>query len=181
MRKDISKTVEIPEGIEIKLEGETVIIKGPAGENKRKFNMKKINVEQNSNSLKLSYKKSTKKEKKMINTTIAHIKNMIEGVQNKFEYKLKICNSHFPMGVDIKGKEVLIKNFLGERVARKAKIVGGADVNIDKDIITVNSSNCEAAGQTAANLEKATWIRLRDRRVFQDGIFIISKPGRELE
>jgi len=40
----------------------------------------------------------------------------------------------------------------------------------------VRSGNKYAAGQTAANLEQATRVRKKDRRVFQDGIFIVEKP-----
>jgi len=179
MKKDLSKIIEIPEGVEVSIDKGMIEIKGKEGEIKRNFNMRGVNLEKTDNKIKLSFKKATKKEKKMINTLSAHIKNMIQGVQDKFEYRLKICNSHFPMNIEIKGKEVVIKNFLGERVARKTKILDNVDVDIDKDKITIKSVDCEAAGQTSANLEKATWIRLRDRRIFQDGIFITSKPGRE--
>ncbi len=74
---------------------------------------------------------------------------------------------------------LLIKNFLGEKKPRVAKILPGVEVNIEKNIITISSPNKELAGQTSANFEKATHVRNRDRRKFQDGIFIIKKPMRE--
>ena len=36
-------------------------------------------------------------------------------------------------------------------------------------------NNVEDVGQTAANLERATVVKGRDIRVFQDGIYVVSK------
>jgi large subunit ribosomal protein L6 len=120
-----------------------------------------------------------KRERKFVMATKAHIENMKEGVQKKFVYKLQICFVHFPMNVSVdKTNHVLvINNFLGEKKERRAKILPNTDVKIEGDTVTVESPDIEAAGQTAANMEVTTHIRNRDRRVFQDGIWITEKPG----
>lgn len=180
MRKEIIQTVEIPDGVEIKIEDPIVTVKGSEGELSKKFNFHNIEVKQKAGELTIGNEKATKNEKKMINTNAAHIRNMIKGVTQKFEYKLKICSSHFPMTVKIEGDDIIVKNFLGEKIERRTKIPKGAEVNLDKEFITVTSTNKEIAGQAAANFEAATRIRGRDIRVFQDGIYIINKAGKEI-
>lgn len=162
------------------MDGNQIIIKGPKGELTRKFALGKLNLKKDNNEIIIKCEKATKREKKMMNTIVSHIKNMIKGVQEKFEYQLKVCFNHFPITIEIKDNEAIIKNFLGEKVPRKVKILEGTDVEINKGIITVTSTNKELAGQTSANFEKATRIKMKDRRVFQDGIFITSKAGREI-
>ncbi len=179
MRKEIFQNIEIPEGVEAEIEGNTLTIKGKEGENKKTFNITNLVFEKKGNEIAIGSKKATKKEKKMINTISSHIKNMIRGVKKKFEYKLKACFSHFPITIEIKGSEGLIKNFLGEKTPRKVSIQKGVDIKVEKDIITISSCDKELAGQTAADFEVATKIQKRDRRIFQDGIFIISKGERE--
>ena len=180
MKKPLQQTIEIPNGVEISLDESSVTVKGKEGENTRVFNLGKLDFEKKDNKIIIGNKKATKKEKKMMNTIASHIKNMIKGVQEKFEYKLKVCFSHFPMTVKVEGNGAIVKNFLGEKIPRKVKIPEGTEVIIDKEIITINCVDKELAGQAAANFEKATRITGRDRRVFQDGIFITKKCGREI-
>ena len=177
MRKELSQTIKIPEGVEVELDGARIIVKGKNGTNERKFDLANVTIEKKNNEIIVGAEKAAKKEKMRMNMITAHIENMIKGVQEKFEYKLKICFSHFPITVEVKGSEAIIKNFLGEKVPRKSKIPNGVNVNVDKEVITVTSSDIESAGQAAANLETATRIPNRDRRVFQDGIFMTSKCG----
>ncbi len=180
MKKELFKEIEIPEGVEVEIADGSIVVKGPEGEVKRNFNIGNLVFEKKDNKIVIGHKKATKKEKRLMNTIAAHVRNMIKGVQEKFEYKLKICFSHFPMSVSIEGNKAVIKNFLGEKIPRTAQIIEGVEVSVDNDIITVKSVDKEKAGQTAANLEKATALKTRDRRIFQDGIFIINKGGKEI-
>ena len=179
MKKEIIKEIEIPEGINVEIDGTKLVVEGPEGKNQRNYKMPNVSVVKNGNKVIVSSKKATKNEKKLVNSFAAHVKNMIDGVQKKFEYKLKICFSHFPITVEVKGKEIIIKNFLGEKIPRKTTIPEGVEVDVNKDVVTVKSTDLEKAGQVAANFEVATRIRNRDKRVFQDGIFITSKAGSE--
>jgi len=180
MRREIIQEIEIPSGVEAELNGNTITIKGNEGENKKKFNTKKLIFEKKDNKIIIKNEKATKSEKKMINTIASHINNMIKGVQKKFEYTLKIAFSHFPISVNIKDNEATIKNFLGEKKARVLKILDNVEVNIEGDIIKITSSDKELAGQMAADFEKTTKIKKKDRRIFQDGIFITNKAGKEI-
>jgi len=180
MKKEIFQEIEIPEGVEVEIKKGLVTVKGPKGENKRDFNLYKISLEKKDGKIIVGNKKSTKNEKRRTNTTAAHIRNMIKGVQEKFEYKLKVCFNHFPSTVEIKGRKVTIKNFLGEKYPREFEFLNGVEVKNDGGVISISSCDLELAGQTAATFESVTRISKRDRRVFQDGIFITNKPGREM-
>jgi len=180
MKKEIFKTIDIPEGIEVTVDDSTLNIKGPEGENKREFKIGKLKLTKENKDIKIGSSTATKREKKIINTIVAHIKNMISGVKDQFVYKLKICSSHFPISVEKKEDSFIIKNFLGEKVPRFSKIPKKVEAEMSGDFITIKSSDKELAGQTAANLETATRVKKRDLRVFQDGIFIIEKNGRAI-
>jgi len=171
-RKKILEIIELPEGIKTKIEGNIIrLVKGNE-ELKRKLEYK---ARLDGNKIILECEKSTKKEKKLIKTNAAHLRNMISGLKEKYIYKLQICSVHFPINVSVKGNKLIIKNFLGEVKDRTAKILPNVELKVEKEIITIESSDKEKAGQTAANIEKATRIRNRDRRIFQDGIFITEK------
>lgn len=180
MKKDLLQKIAIPEGVEVDIQNATIQVKGKEGEMQKVLHKGKIDVQKKEQAIYLTSKQSTKREKKLMNTLKAHITNMIKGVEEKFLYRLKICFSHFPISVEVKGNVAEIKNFLGEKVSRKVAIPQGVEVQTDKQFITILSVDKECAGQAAANFERATKIKGRDRRIFQDGIYIVEKAGREL-
>ena len=98
---------------------------------------------------------------------------MIDGVTTGYAIKLTTVYSHFPITVEVKGSEVHIKNFLGEKSDRIAKIQGATKVTASKQDLTVTGMDKEDVGQTAANIHQATRIVGRDNRRFQDGIYLV--------
>jgi large subunit ribosomal protein L6 len=180
MNKDLERVVEIPEGVEVSISENEFTVKSNGKEVKRVFNLGKISADVKDGKIVLTAKGATRRESKMIGTTWAHLKNMIKGMAEEFVYELEVCNVHFPMNVKKDGDMITIKSFLGETTERHSRILPTANVEIKGSNITVSSHSIEAAGQTAANLEKATRLTGRDRRIFQDGIFITSKCGRAI-
>jgi large subunit ribosomal protein L6 len=116
-----------------------------------------------------------RKEKALIGTYKAHIRNMIKGVTQGYECQMKTVFSHFPIKTSVDGKQLVIQNFLGERFARRADILEDIKVEVKGEIITLTGIDKEKVGQTAANIERATKVKYRDIRVFQDGIYITKR------
>ena len=166
--------IPIPEGIEVTIQDE-IVIAGSAGELKRKFNTKNIKITKDDDKIILEAPFPKKRDKAMLGTIKSHLTNMITGLTDGFSYKMKIVYAHFPMTVKVADSAVTIENFLGERHPRTAKILGKTKVLVKGDEVTVEGINKEDVGQTMANIEQATKIKGRDPRVFQDGIYLISK------
>lgn len=175
----LRKEIKFPENVHVTL-GKEVTVKGPKGEVKKTFDEPSVKMELQDNKIVLSPTKMNKYQKIIINTYKSHLNNMVKGVQEHYEYKLKICSSHFPMTAAVEGTNFVVKNYLGEKVPRKSKILGNTKVDVKGDSVTVSGPDLEAVSQTAANIEQSTRITNRDRRVFQDGIWIVSKAGKEI-
>ena len=173
--KELIHTINIPEGVNIDSSNPQVKVTGPRGEVTRRFEHTSITFEQNDGKVKLIGKKLRRREKALIGTWKAHLSNMVKGVNSGFKYEMKIVFAHFPMKVAVKGNVVTIDNFLGEKATRTAAIMGDSKVKVKGDKVTIEGNNIEDVGQTAANLENATVVKGRDTRVFQDGIYIVSK------
>lgn len=176
--KNLNEELEIPEEIKVSIERNEIVLKKDEKEIRRKLN-DRVEVKLEGNKILLSSKKATKREKKILYTLRAHIKNAFEGLTKGFKYKLKAVSVHFPMTLEIdkEKNQMLIKNFLGEKKPRVVNLISGVEIKINKDEIEIKSEDIEKAGQMAANIEKMTKVKKRDRRVFQDGIYIIEKPG----
>lgn len=111
----------------------------------------------------------------MVGTLASHCSNMCTGVAKGYLYSMKVVYSHFPIQIKVIGETLEIVNFLGEKHPRYARILPGTSVKVGSDEITVTGINKEFVGSTAANIERATRIRNRDPRVFQDGIYIVTR------
>jgi len=178
--QSLIEEISIPEGISIVVDNKTIIIKNGGLEFKRTFNIKNINFEIENSRLRIKSTGATKREYKNIRTIRAHILNMIKGIKEPFVYKLKICSSHFPMKITIKGDIFRVENFLGEHHPRELRIKDGVNVKVDGSLIIVESHDKEKAGQVASDIERLTFIKDKDRRIFQDGIFVIEKSGKRV-
>ncbi|NQU79825.1 50S ribosomal protein L6 [Candidatus Woesearchaeota archaeon] len=178
--ENIEKEIEVPENVEITIDGIVVKAKGVKGDIERKIIMPKIAISVVDGKVKVGANKATKREKAKIGTAVAHITNMIKGVDEGHHYELKICSGHFPMNVSISGNKLVIKNFLGEKVPREIKIKEGAKVKVDGDKVFVEGLDIEIVGQVAADIEQLTRVTNRDIRIFQDGIYIIKKPKKRM-
>jgi large subunit ribosomal protein L6 len=171
----VEERVKVPDGIRVAVEGEAVRVAGPKGTLARRMWHPRVRIAVEGGEVRVRCDLPKRKEKAVVGTFAAHIRNMVEGAAKGWRYRMKIVYSHFPMKATVKGNEFVIENFLGERHPRTAAIIADTTVTVDGDQVVLQGPDLEAVGQTAANIERATKIKGFDPRVFQDGIYIVAK------
>lgn len=171
-----SKEINVLKDVTLSMSGNEVTARGSQGEVKKTLDIpKNVKVEIVENKVKVSSDSERRSTKAIVGAISAHIKNVMEGATKGYTYRLRVIYSHFPVTVKSENDKILVNNFLGERVPRVAKILGGAKVKIDQQDITVTGASLDDVSQTAANIEQTCRIVGFDKKVFQDGIYITSK------
>ncbi|MBI5003284.1 50S ribosomal protein L6 [Candidatus Woesearchaeota archaeon] len=170
--------MEIPAGTNAKFEGSILVISKGKAMIKREFHDPRLQLKVEGNKIVLEAPRVTRKEKMQIGTFIAHIKNMLKGVNEPYVYKLRICSGHFPMNIAVTGKAITVKNFVGEKIPRVLTFKEGVEVKIEGQDIIVSSPDKELAGMTAGAIELICRRPGFDPRIFQQGIYIIEKCGK---
>jgi large subunit ribosomal protein L6 len=157
--------IDIPQGVTVRVDGLKVSAKGPAGEVSKTLSKEaKVIVKDNKVEVASSSKALT-------GTTESMVRNLMEGVSAPYTKNFKLIYAHFPISIEVKGSDVTIKNFLGEKMVRKTKLVGATKIVAKGQSVTVSGPDKEAVGQTIANMRSAMRIKDKDSRIFQDGIY----------
>lgn len=177
MKQKIEEKITIPEGVSCIFSSEGILkCTKNSHEVEKKIAIPQVEIKISGNEILFLCKKGNKTHYKKIKSQIAHVNSMFNGLEENFVYEMEIVHVHFPATLKIEGSQLIVNNFFGEKAQRRAEILPNVKVDIKGSKITVSSPDREAAGKTAANLERATSVRRRDKRIFQDGIYIVSKP-----
>jgi len=171
------ETVDVPKGVTFRLAGRRLHAKGPLGAIDRPFPSDALDLSLDGSvaTLTLRLPAHRKRSQALLKTWAAHVRNIGGGLTRGVEARMKVVAAHFPMKVQVRGEELVIENFLGEKHPRSTRLVPGTKAAVEGDIVTLSGHDVEQVGQSAANIERATRIRDYDPRVFQDGIYLIER------
>ena len=137
--------IEILKGVDIKIEGQTVSVKGPKGELSRVVH-DEVNVEQKENEVIVFSNNSA-----LWGTTRSNIANMVHGVVDGYEKKLELEGIGYRVAVE--GDNVVLNVGFSHTV--EIKIPEGLSCMVDKNTIVVSGINKERVGELAAKIRKA--------------------------
>jgi len=171
----MESNIKVPDNVEVKYEGKNFVVKGPKGSVSKKNPIRLVDVELKGKDIILKTKNEKKPARAQMMTLSKNIKNMMSGVCKPYTYKMSIVYSHFPLSVLVKDNVFIISNFAGQKKQIKIKVVDNVKVEIKGKDIFIISVDKNAAGQVAANIEGKAKVRSKDRRIFQDGIYIVEK------
>ena len=148
MSRLAKQPIAIPDGVEVKIDGNKVTIKGKKGELSREFKTHIISIENKDNSLVLGLAEDSVLSRALIGTYASHLKNMIHGVTEGFEKKLIVEGVGFRS--EVKGNELTMQ--LGFSHPVIMSIPEDLTVTAEKNLITVGGIDKEHVSQFAAQI-----------------------------
>ncbi len=167
--------VAIPAGVEVKVDGQTVTVKGSKGELTRTFNdMMSIKVE--ADQVIVDRPDDSREAKSFHGLTRTLIANMIEGVSNGYSKKLELVGVGYRAA--LKGSDLEIQLGYSHPVIVKAPENIKFEVPSQTEII-VNGISKEQVGQVAANIR--AWRKpepYKGKGIRYEGEYVRRKLGK---
>lgn len=140
-------TITLPPKTEITKNGGVLIVKGPLGELSRSFG-KEVDITIADGQIRVVPVKETIFARALWGTTVAHLRNMVHGVNTPFVKKLIIEGVGFKSAVT--GKDIVLN--LGFSHPVPIEIPKGLTVTAEKNVVTVSGIDKEQVGLFAALL-----------------------------
>ena len=142
--------VVIPAGVEIKLDGSFVKVKGPHGELEYAFN-KNIKISMEDGVVKVERPDNNKENRSLHGTTRALIQNMVTGVSSKFKKELEMIGVGYKSSVA--GKKLVINAGYSHPV--EMEIPAGLTVEVPQPTkIIISGIDKQVVGAFASNVRK---------------------------
>ena len=141
-----NKPITVPEGVEVKLEGQNITVKGPKGTLSKEIH-NNIKVSIDGNVIKVERPNDEKENRSLHGLTRTLINNMIEGTVKEFERKLEIN------GVGYRAQKQGTKLVLTLGYSHPVEMEAPAGITYDvpnPNTIIVKGIDKEVVGQTAA-------------------------------
>ena len=141
------RPIPIPKGVEIKFDGDVIIIKGLKGELRRQIHPD-IKVDIQDNTILVSVRNQSKKSKALHGLFNALIWNMVKGVTEGFKKGLEIVGVGYR--AELKGRDLILN--LGYSNPINFRLPDGIDAQVERSKIVLMGIDKELVGQTAAKI-----------------------------
>ena len=179
----VSETVDVPKGVTVSIKTRTVTVKGPRGTLVKAMGhiRSDMQVKQQGKKINIDIWFGNRKERACARTVATHIMNMIKGVTKGYEYKMRMAYAHFPINVaaEESAREVVIKNFLGEKETRTIVLPEGVICKRSSDVkdeLVLSGIVIKNVSQTAARIQQSVKVKGgKDLRKFLDGTYVTEK------
>ncbi|XP_042493631.1 60S ribosomal protein L9-like [Macadamia integrifolia] len=180
-----TESMDIPEGVKIKVKAKQIEVEGPRG--KLAKNFKHLNLDfhlikddEGKQKLQVEAWFGSRKTTAAIRTALTHVRNLITGVTKGYCYKMRFVYAHFPINASItnSNRSIEIRNFLGEKKVRKVDMLDGVTVIRSekvKDELILDGNDIELVSRSAALINQKCLVKNKDIRKFLDGIYVSEK------
>lgn len=167
--------IEIPEGVEVKLNGNTITVKGKNGELTRDITPL-LDVVIEENEITVNRRNDSKQSRMLHGTTRSVISNMVDGVSGGFSKKLEIVGVGYR--AQLQGSKLVLSLGLSHPVEFETPEGLELEVPTNTEII-IKGADKEAVGALAANIRAVRSPEpYKGKGVRYEGEFVRRKEGK---
>lgn len=144
------KPVDIPNGVDIKINDQNIAVKGPKGNLERDFH-RRIIFEKKDNIVLVNVRKvEEKRSRELWGLSRVLLANMVKGVSEGFSKQLEINGVGYKAAIS--GKKLILNVGFSHQV--ELEVPNGLEVKVEKNLITVSGIDKQLVGQFAAQIRE---------------------------